>query len=170
MNFNLNAAFFILMPMLKLRMVAPEHIPPSHEKILNTMMQKSLPWFSYYCDNAEFYYSNPTISNAACLYSIASLSGDVKQLEKAQSFLRRLFDYCKRRGWGWGESISPSYVMEIVPPLKVIAAFAEKCGDRETADGAAELMNNLTEWFMFHVTLPLLQETLPCSVSSVMKR
>ena len=37
---DLNAAFFILMPMLKLRMVAPEHIPPSHEKILNTIKSK----------------------------------------------------------------------------------------------------------------------------------
>lgn len=146
---DLNAAFFILMPMLKLRMTAPENITPEQLAVMDKMMQRALPWFSYYCSNAEFYYSNPTISNAACLYSIASLSGNSAKQEEAHIFLRRLFDYCGKRGWGWGESVSPSYIMEIVPPLKVISSFAVQCGDTEIAEGADALIRDLTEWFMF---------------------
>lgn len=147
---DLNAAFFILMPFLKLRLVSPESLTPDELTVIDRMMVNSLPWFKYYCANAEFYYSNPAISNSACLYGISILSKNQDNINAARDFLLKFFDYNASRGWGWGESISPCYTMEIVPPLKVISLLASQQGDEELRSQADALIEEIGIWFRFH--------------------
>lgn len=147
---DFNGGFFTMMPLLRLLTLSPELVTAEERAEIDAMIRQSLKWFGRYCTTTpELYYSNPTISAAVCLYVGAVTVGDADSLEKAERFLTRYFDYTVRRGWGWGESISPSYIMEILPPLKLLQRTA-RGRDEALAAVCGELMEELLIWVRFH--------------------
>ncbi|OWA33950.1 hypothetical protein B9G55_16555 [Saccharibacillus sp. O16] len=118
-----NAAFFILMPLVSLRLRAPDALPPEHTKILNEMLVHAAAWFERECQEPELYYPNKTMSDGAMLLAIAHLLEDGERLKVAADYFDRWESYTTRRGWGWGENMSLVYqgvmlnALEIAAPL-----------------------------------------------------
>ncbi|GEM_PF-978168 len=118
-----NAAFFILMPLVSLRLRAPEALPAEHVDIMDGMLRHAAFWFERECREPELYYPNKTMSDGAMLLAIAHLLGDAKRLKIAGDYFERWESYTARRGWGWGENMSLVYqgvmlnALEIAAPL-----------------------------------------------------
>lgn len=118
-----NAAFFILMPLVSLRLRAPEAMPAAHVGIMDGMLRHAAFWFERECREPELYYPNKTMSDGAMLLAIAHLLGDGKRLKIAGDYFERWEAYTARRGWGWGENMSLVYqgvmlnALEIAAPL-----------------------------------------------------
>lgn len=118
-----NAAFFILMPLVSLRLRAPEAMPAEHVAILDGMLRHAAFWFERECREPELYYPNKTMSDGAMLLAIAHLLGDGERMKIAGDYFERWEAYTARRGWGWGENISLVYqgvmlnALEIAAPL-----------------------------------------------------
>ncbi|OWR26650.1 hypothetical protein CDO73_24995 [Saccharibacillus sp. O23] len=136
-----NAAFFILMPLVSLRLRAPDAMPAEHVAVMDGMLRHAAFWFERECREPELYYPNKTMSDGAMLLAIAHLLGDGKRLKIAGDYFERWEAYTARRGWGWGENMSLVYqgvmlnALEIAAPLLRIdrPALADRLdGHRET--------------------------------------
>lgn len=129
-----NAAFFILMPLVSLRLRAPDAMPDEHVAIMDGMLRRAAFWFERECREPELYYPNKTMSDGAMLLAIAHLLGDGERLEAAADYFERWESYTSRRGWGWGENMSLVYqgvmlnALAIAEPLlrPLRPALAEK--------------------------------------------
>lgn len=129
-----NAAFFILMPLVSLRLKAPEAVPAEHAAIMDGMLRRAAFWFERECREPELFYPNKTMSDGAMLLAIAHLLGDAERLETAADYFDRWASYTSRRGWGWGENLSLVYqgvmlnALEIAEPL--LRDFRPKLAER----------------------------------------
>ncbi|CAM4191575.1 hypothetical protein [Saccharibacillus endophyticus] len=118
-----NAAFFILMPLVSLRLKAPEAVPAEHAAIMDGMLRRAAFWFERECREPELFYPNKTMSDGAMLLAISHLLGDAERLDSAADYFDRWESYTSRRGWGWGENLSLVYqgvmlnALEIAEPL-----------------------------------------------------
>lgn len=146
---DFNAAFFIISPLLKLRILKPEILSEEETKLIDKMLLVSLTWFETFAKTAEMYYPNPTVSNLSCLYCIAAITKDCEKLAKAQATLKKYIDYTENRGWGWGESISPSYIMELISPSKLIAVISKRIGDTYICEKFTKLLDELLDFVRF---------------------
>ncbi|MDO3412557.1 hypothetical protein QWJ34_22520 [Saccharibacillus sp. CPCC 101409] len=116
-----NAAFFILMPLVALRLRAPQAVPDGHAAVIDGMLRRAAVWFERECREPELNYPNKTLSDGAMLLAIADLTGDGERLETAAGFFRRWDDYTGRRGWGWGENMSLVYQGVMLNALEIAA-------------------------------------------------
>ncbi len=114
-----NAAFFILMPLVSLRLRAPAAVPPEHTDAIDGMLRHAAAWFERECREPELYYPNKTMSDGAMLLAIASLLGDEARLELSMQYFERWADYTARRGWGWGENMSLVYQSVMLNALEI---------------------------------------------------
>lgn len=118
-----NAAFFILMPLVSLRLRAPEAVPEEHSAVIDEMLRHAAVWFERECREPELYYPNKTMSDGAMLLAVAHLLEDRERLQTACDYFERWESYTARRGWGWGENMSLVYqgvmlnALEIAEPL-----------------------------------------------------
>ncbi len=114
-----NAAFFILMPLVSLRLRAPGAVPPAHTDAIDGMLRHAASWFERECREPELYYPNKTMSDGAMLLVIASLLGDEARLALSMQYFERWADYTARRGWGWGENMSLVYQSVMLNALEI---------------------------------------------------
>ncbi len=144
-----NAAFFICCKFLELLLLCPEKLSEEEKELINKMLDDSLVWFDLYCKTAELYYPNSVLSNICCLYCISRITESEKYLENAHTALEKFFSYTDRHGWGWGENISPNYIMEIICPLKMISLCAKKYGDEKINEKAESYLKELLRFHAF---------------------
>ena len=144
-----NAAFFICGKFLELLLLCPEKLSEKEKALILQMLECSLTWFDLYCKTAELYYPNSVLSNIYCLYCISLVTGNKEYLENAHVVLDKYFSYTDKRGWGWGENLSPNYIMEIICPLKMISLFAKKHGEHEIGEKAEKYVKSLLRWHAF---------------------
>lgn len=97
-----NAAFFILMPLVAVRLSSPGVFPASHLESMQRMFRHAAAWFSRECRNPELFYPNKTMSDGAMLLAVAHFLGEPAYLQTATAYFKRWEEYTARRGWGWG--------------------------------------------------------------------
>lgn len=149
--FDTNGGFFAMMPLMRLLVLCPETVPDKERGLIEGMVRRSLVWFTRCCGSTpKMYYTNPIISAAACLYTGAVIAGDETAISHAEAFLKPYFAYTDARGWGWGESVSPAYLMEILPPLRLLAVVAGKRGDAALAEKCTGYIEKLLSWVRVH--------------------
>lgn len=120
-----NAAFFILMPLVTVRLTFPGALPSAHLEAIDRMLRLAAHWFGRECQEPQLYYPNKIMSDGALLLAIAGLLGDRLQLEKGIEFYGRWDEYTERRGWGWGENLSLVYQAVMLNALKAAVLVLE---------------------------------------------
>lgn len=144
-----NAAFFICGSFLKLRLLCSEKLSDKETELIDSMLRKSITWFKLYCKTPELYYPNSVLSNIYCLYCISRITDDKDGLAASYAVLNRYFAYTDTHGWGWGENLSPSYIMELVCPMKMISLCAKKYGDYAISEKTKGYLSGLLKWHAF---------------------
>ncbi|MEK4004345.1 hypothetical protein [Paenibacillus sp. FSL H3-0333] len=144
-----NAAFFILMPLITVRLCKPEVFPASHLEVMQRMFGHAAAWFSRECRTPELFYPNKTMSDGAMLLAIAHFLDEPEYLQTASGYFARWAEYTGRRGWGWGENISLVYQGVMMNALR-IACFVLQQHDRELSGQLSERMDTLKSILVFH--------------------
>jgi hypothetical protein len=144
-----NAAFFILMPLVTVRLCVPDVFPAEHVELMDRMLGHAAVWFSHECAHPEIYYPNKIMSDGAMLLASAVLSGEERYAQEGLEFFRRWEDYTSRRGWGWGENLSLVYQSVMMNALR-IAIQAIGFRDEELTRRLAGRMEELKEILRFH--------------------
>lgn len=144
-----NAAFFILMPLVTVRLCKPDALPEGHIRKMDEMLRHAAVWFSKECRTPEIYYPNKTMSDGAMLLAIAHLVNEPDYLEEGIAFFRRWEEYTVRRGWGWGENISLVYQGVMLNALSIATRILRE-RDTELADRLLRLMDELKSILRFH--------------------
>lgn len=144
-----NAAFFTLMPIVCLALCKPELIPSAHRPLIDGMLRRALPWFERETANPSLYYPNKIVSDGALYAALAHVLGEAEHADKAERFLQRWSDYTTKRGWGWGENVSPGYIRIIVAGLRLacLALGPEQSGLRAQLQSH---METLLDYNAFH--------------------
>lgn len=147
-----NAAFFILMPLVVLRMYLDEKVPSTHRELLDHMFDHGAAWFEHELKEPILYYSNKIVSDGALLLAISKLRGLPQHYQAGVAFLERWIDYTFRRGWGWGENISLIYIQIIMNGLRIASDSlnilnAENAGLHEKI---RTVMDGLVDYARFH--------------------
>ncbi len=143
-----NAANFMCEAFLKLLLFFESELSAEEKELIYSMFEKSLVWFGSYCKNAELYYANAVLSNLSCYYCISNLLN--KNKAEALEAVEKFFGYTEKRGWGWGENLSPGYLMAIIIPLRLISTYAKKYGEQSISDRAEALIGGLLKFHAFH--------------------
>ncbi|PYI53440.1 hypothetical protein [Paenibacillus flagellatus] len=120
-----NAAFFIVRPLVLLRLWHPEAIPASHARIMDDMLAHAGEWFRRECLLPTLYYPNKIVSDGAMLLAVSAILGREEYVEAGIRFFERWEDYTERRGWGWGENMSVAYIAVIVISLQIAATVLD---------------------------------------------
>lgn len=144
-----NAAFFILMPLVTVRLCVPDVFPAEHVELMDRMLGHAAVWFSHECAHPEIYYPNKIMSDGAMLLAASVLSGEEHYAREGVEFFRRWEDYTARRGWGWGENLSLVYQSVMMNALR-IAMRAIGGRDEELTGRLAARMEELKEILRFH--------------------
>ncbi|WP_438444337.1 hypothetical protein [Gorillibacterium sp. sgz5001074] len=144
-----NAAFFILMPLVTVRLCRPDAFPSEHLERIDRMLSRAVVWFSHECREPQIYYPNKILSDGAMLLAVAVFSKDEKYIREAVSFFERWEDYTERRGWGWGENISLVYQSVMMNALR-IAVRALEGRFPELAGKLCARMEELKRLLRFH--------------------
>jgi hypothetical protein len=144
-----NAAFFILMPLVLLRIYMEEQVPSSHRELLDSMLDHGAAWFEHELKDPILYYSNKIVSDGALLLAISRIRGLSHHYEAGIAFFERWMDYTFRRGWGWGENISLIYVGVTMNALRIasVSLHAENQGLQEQIQ---TVMDGLVDYVRFH--------------------
>lgn len=144
-----NAAFFILMPLVVVRLCDPGVFPDRHLEVIQRMFSHAAAWFSQECRTPELFYPNKTMSDGAMLLAIAHFLGEPEYLQTAIAYFRRWEEYTVRRGWGWGENISLVYQGVMMNALRIAGSVLQE-HDRELAGRLSERMEALKNILVFH--------------------
>ncbi|MEK4849849.1 hypothetical protein NST04_08260 [Paenibacillus sp. FSL H7-0756] len=144
-----NAAFFILMPLITVRLSKPEVFPASHLEVMQRMFGHAAAWFSRECRTPELFYPNKTMSDGAMLLAIAHFLEEPEHLQTACGYFARWAEYTGRRGWGWGENISLVYQGVMMNALRIAGSVLQQ-HDRELAGRLSEHMDTLKSILVFH--------------------
>ena len=144
-----NAAFFILMPLVAVRLTSPGVFPASHLEIMQRMFRHAAAWFSRECRSPELFYPNKTMSDGAMLLAIAHFLGEPEYLRTATAYFKRWEEYTVRRGWGWGENISLVYQGVMMNALSIAGSVLRE-HDRELAGRLSVQMDALKQLLIFH--------------------
>ena len=147
---DFNAANFMCENFLKLLMFYPDSINERERALIFSMLEKSMLWFDTYCKTAELYYPNAVLCNISDYYCISRLLDSAKYKASALEVVERYFDYTEKHGWGWGENLSPGYIMVIIGPLRMISIYAKKYGENEISERAEKFIKSLLRWHAFH--------------------
>jgi len=146
-----NAAFFILKPLVTLRLLRPDRIPAEHVPLLDEMMLSALHWFAQECRHPILYYPNKIVSDGALLLAIAVITGVDEQYVSAMNFFVKWEDYTERRGWGWGENCSIVYLRVILEALQTACVVMEQDREQgELCNKLRERMRELMDYIRFH--------------------
>ncbi|UVI31999.1 hypothetical protein [Paenibacillus spongiae] len=144
-----NAAFFILMPLVVMRLCLNELIPATHRKLLDQMLIRGAVWFEHELKEPILYYSNKIVSDGALLLGISRICGLEKCRQAGTEFFERWLAYTSRRGWGWGENISLIYIGVIMNALQIANISLE--GDRcKLWERLHSVMDEVTDYVRFH--------------------
>lgn len=144
-----NAAFFTLMPLVCLAMCKPERLSAGHRRQIDEMMRQALHWFAHETEHPSLYYPNKIVSDGALYAAMSHLLGDRGHYSQAVRFFERWSGYTSKRGWGWGENISPDYIRIIVTGLRLACLTLRQ----EQAELRAQLqahMEALLSYNAFH--------------------
>lgn len=150
-SINANAAFFILMALVGLRLTRPNRIPAEHIPFQNEMMASALHWFTKECSHPILYYTNKILSDGALLLAIASLTDSEEHYRLALNFFARWEDYTERRGWGWGENCSVTYIRVILDALQTACIVLEQVSEQSGLhDRLRRRFHQLLDYVRFH--------------------
>ncbi|NGZ75352.1 hypothetical protein [Saccharibacillus alkalitolerans] len=144
-----NAAFFILMPLVSLRLRVPEAVPAEHAAVTDEMLRHAAAWFERECREPELYYPNKTMSDGAMLLAAAGLLGDGARLNAAADYFERWESYTSRRGWGWGENMSLVYQSVMLNALEISVPLLKELRP-ELAERLAAHRETLLNILRFH--------------------
>lgn len=144
-----NAAFFILMPLVTVRLCVSDVFPTEHVELMDRMLGHAAVWFSHECAHPEIYYPNKIMSDGAMLLAASILSGEERYAREGVEFFRRWEEYTSRRGWGWGENLSLVYQSVMMNALR-IAIRAIGTRDEGLTERLADRMEELKEILRFH--------------------
>ncbi|MEK3880061.1 hypothetical protein [Paenibacillus sp. FSL M7-0420] len=144
-----NAAFFILMPLVAVRLSSPGVFPASHLESMQRMFRHAVAWFSRECRTPELFYPNKTMSDGAMLLAVAHFLGEPAYLQTATAYFKRWEEYTARRGWGWGENISLVYQGVMMNALSIACSVLQE-HDRELAGRLSMQMDVLKQLLLFH--------------------
>lgn len=145
-----NAAFFIIAPLIMVKLFAENKLYDSHKKLIDKMLKSAVKWFEYeYDHHCILYYSNKILSDGAMLLAISHDIGYIPGLEKGIAFFKRWLEYTRARGWGWGENISPIYTGVILDAI-VVAEHILKKVDIDLYKELEKIKMQLIEYIRFH--------------------
>ncbi|MCJ8014445.1 hypothetical protein MUG84_22350 [Paenibacillus sp. KQZ6P-2] len=144
-----NAAFFILMPLVVLRLYLEEQVPVTHRELLDRMLDHGAVWFEHELKEPILYYSNKIVSDGALLLAISKIRSLPHHYQAGIAFFERWLEYTFRRGWGWGENISLIYIQIIMNALRIasVSLYAENLGLQERI---RTVMEGLVDYVRFH--------------------
>jgi hypothetical protein len=144
-----NAAFFILMPLVVLRLYLEDQVPAAHRDLLDRMLDLGAIWFEHELKDPILYYSNKIVSDGALLLAISQIRGLPHHYQAGKAFFERWTDYTFRRGWGWGENISLIYISIIMNALRIASASLH-AENHELHERIQTVMNGLVDYVRFH--------------------
>ncbi|GGD80254.1 hypothetical protein [Paenibacillus nasutitermitis] len=144
-----NAAFFILMPLVVLRLYLEEKVPATHRELLDRMLDQGADWFEHELEEAILYYSNKIVSDGALLLAISKIRSLPHHYQAGVAFFERWMDYTCCRGWGWGENISLVYIQIIMNALQ-IAKVSLHAEDQGLLERIRTVMDGLVDYVRFH--------------------
>lgn len=144
-----NAAFFILVPLVVMRLYLNERVPATHQELLEQMMDHGAAWFEHELKDPILYYTNKIVSDGALLLAISRIRGLSEYYEAGITFFERWMDYTSRRGWGWGENISLIYI-EVTMNALQIARNSLDAENQELQEKIGTIMDGLVDYVRFH--------------------
>ncbi|MGG1516661.1 hypothetical protein ABE504_14680 [Paenibacillus oryzisoli] len=144
-----NAAFFILMPLVTLSLHLEDRIPTAHLPLLNRMLDGGADWFAHELREPILYYPNKIMSDGALLLGISRLRGLRDHYEAGVRFYTKWADYTARRGWGWGENASLTYIQIMLNALQIACRSLEE-KDAALRARLQDVMKELLAYVRFH--------------------
>ncbi|WNR42819.1 hypothetical protein [Paenibacillus roseipurpureus] len=144
-----NAAFFILMPLIALRLYLDERIPDADRELIDGMLEHGAAWFAHELKDPILYYTNKIVSDGALLLAISHIRGLPQHYEEGVAFFERWIDYTMRRGWGWGENISLIYIGITMNALR-IASDSLNSEHAVLKERIRTIMDGLVDYVRFH--------------------
>ncbi|MDR6550450.1 hypothetical protein [Paenibacillus qinlingensis] len=144
-----NAAFFILMPLVVLRLYMEEQVPVAHRELLDQMMDHGAAWFEHELKEPILYYSNKIVSDGALLLAISKIRNLPHHYQAGIAFFEQWTNYTHRRGWGWGENISLLYILIIMNALRISNVSLHE-ENAELKEKIGTIMNGLLDYVRFH--------------------
>ncbi|MBP1964910.1 hypothetical protein [Paenibacillus aceris] len=144
-----NAAFFILMPLVVLRLLGGDRIPEDQRALLDLMLERGASWFAHELKQPILYYSNKIVSDGALLLAISKICSLPEHEQTSIDFFNRWLDYTSHRGWGWGENLSLIYIQIIMNALR-IAMISLQTSHTELRMKLSSVMDDLIDYVRFH--------------------
>ncbi|OCT15207.1 hypothetical protein A8709_13980 [Paenibacillus pectinilyticus] len=144
-----NAAFFILMPLVVLRLYLEDRVPAAHRELLDQMMDHGAAWFEHELKEPIFYYTNKIVSDGALLLAIARIRRLPHCAQAGIAFFEQWLEYTQQRGWGWGENISLIYIQITMNALR-ITSVSLQADNPELQERIQSIMEVLVNYVRFH--------------------
>lgn len=144
-----NGTFFILKPLVSVMLLNKEKLPESHIFKITQMLRLGYNWFLRECQNPMLYYPNKIMSDGALLLSISKLIDCKEGIKFAITFWKRWNEYTDRRGWGWGENTSLTYIAIMLDAIHITLHAMPK-DESDLIKSLTEKEKQLVEYIRFH--------------------
>jgi hypothetical protein len=121
-----NAAFFIGLRLIVLRLRFYEQLPPGARKLLDNILAGLNVWFRNAVSKEAFYYPNKYLGDLVCKWLLTEILGKSAEDEMVPVRMRQAADYWQKQHWGWGEHMSDSYSAICLNELSVLLLLAKQ--------------------------------------------
>ncbi len=119
-----NAAFFIGLNLILLRICYKQELDPSSHKTLQTLLEELFVWFERESAGDSAYYPNKFMGDLVCAWLLHEELGFDSQTEILASRMNQAADYWLESPWGWGEHMSDIYATVMLNELSALLLFS----------------------------------------------
>ncbi len=121
-----NAAFFIGLKLIILRIRFYEQLTPGGRKLLDSFLTDLNVWFRNAVRQESFYYPNKYLGDLVCKWLLTEILGKSAEDEIVPVRMRQAADYWLNQHWGWGEHMSDGYSNVCLEELSVLLLLAKQ--------------------------------------------
>ncbi|NLO73939.1 MAG: hypothetical protein GX100_07520 [candidate division WS1 bacterium] len=121
-----NAAFFISLPLLALRLGFPEALAKEDRQMLDEMFVSARTWFTQAVAHRTFYYPNKFLGDLVCAWLLLEVTGAEDPGGLVERTLLEAATYWRENGWGWGEHLSDGYSRVCFQELSMLLLFSRR--------------------------------------------
>lgn len=119
-----NAAFFIGLPLIALRVARSEHLEAADLSRLDRMLSRLREWFDQELSHPSPVYPNKYLGDVVCDWLLAELAGEIPS--ELPQRLRDAATYWREQKWGWGEHMSDLYAGICLDELAMLLLLAKQ--------------------------------------------
>lgn len=121
-----NAAFFIGMKLIILRIRYYERLTPVGQQLLDEILPGLNVWFRNTIRNAEIYYPNKYLGDLVCKWLLMELLGKSEEDDFVIDMMYKAAHDWQNHHWGWGEHLSDGYSNVCLGELSVLLLMSKQ--------------------------------------------